>query len=112
MNHVGTAASAVQAERSPAALARLWLEDPRASRIIIASASQPTGERMPQKCLVHKLEYNVAYHCNLRCDHCDHLSPFFSPREGEFNSSISLEDFEKQIAILSRHVHGEEFLLL
>jgi len=67
---------------------------------------------MPHKCLVHKLEYNVAYHCNLRCDHCDHLSPFFTPKEGEFNSSISLADFEKQIAILSRHVHGEEFLIL
>ena len=65
-----------------------------------------------QKCLVHKLEYNVAYHCNLRCDHCDHLSPFFSPKDDEFNASISLETFEKQIAILSRHIHGEEFLIL
>ena len=65
-----------------------------------------------QKCLVHKLEYNVAYHCNLRCDHCDHLSPFFSPKDDEFNASISLETFEKQLAILSRHIHGEEFLIL
>lgn len=67
---------------------------------------------MGNKCLVHKLEYNVTHHCNLKCDHCDHLSPFFGPQETAFNSSISVGAFQKQIAILSRHVHGEEFLIL
>lgn len=67
---------------------------------------------MGHKCLVHKLEYNVAHHCNLRCDHCDHLSPFFGPKDTEFASSISLANFEKQIGILARHVHSEEFLIL
>jgi hypothetical protein len=67
---------------------------------------------MGQKCFVHKLEYNVTHHCNLKCDHCDHLSPFFGPKDTEFNNSISLENFEKQIGILARHVHSEEFLIL
>jgi organic radical activating enzyme len=67
---------------------------------------------MGQKCLVHKLEYNVTHHCNLKCDHCDHLSPFFGPKDNDFNSSISVAAFEKQIGILSRHLHSEEFLIL
>lgn len=67
---------------------------------------------MGYKCSVHKLEYNVTHHCNLKCDHCDHLSPFFGPKDAEFNSSISVASFEKQIAILSRHLHAEEFLIL
>lgn len=67
---------------------------------------------MGQKCLVHKLEYNVTHHCNLKCDHCDHLSPFFGPKDEPFNSSISVEAFEKQIGILGRYVHSEEFLIL
>lgn len=67
---------------------------------------------MGSKCLVRKLEYNVTHHCNLKCDHCDHLSPFFGPKDSEFNSSISVAAFDKQIGILSRHVHSEEFLIL
>jgi organic radical activating enzyme len=67
---------------------------------------------MGYKCSVHKLEYNVTHHCNLKCDHCDHLSPFFGPKDDEFNSSISVTAFEKQIEILGRHVHAEEFLIL
>jgi len=67
---------------------------------------------MGYKCVVRKLEYNVTHHCNLKCDHCDHLSPFFGPKDAEFNSSISLVEFEKQIGILSRYVHTEEFLIL
>ncbi|HET9306179.1 MAG TPA: radical SAM protein [Candidatus Sulfotelmatobacter sp.] len=67
---------------------------------------------MGYKCQVHKLEYNVAHHCNLKCDHCDHLSPFFGPKDDAFNTSISLEAFDQQLAVLSRHVHSEEFLIL
>jgi len=67
---------------------------------------------MGYKCSVHKLEYNVTHHCNLKCDHCDHLSPFFGPKDAEFNRSISLPEFEKHIGVLSRHIHSEEFLIL
>jgi GTP 3',8-cyclase len=67
---------------------------------------------MGYKCFVHKLEYNVTHNCNLKCDHCDHLSPFFGPKDADFDSSISVAAFEKQIGILSRHVHSEEFLIL
>jgi organic radical activating enzyme len=63
--------------------------------------------------LVKKLEYNVAHHCNLRCDHCDHLSPFFNVKEdAAYNSSISVDYFARELALLAPHVHTEKFLIL
>ena len=61
---------------------------------------------------VQKIEYNVAHHCNLRCDHCDHLSPFFSARDADFNQSISPENFARQLLMLAPHLHTENFLIL
>ena len=61
---------------------------------------------------VQKLEFNVAHHCNLRCDHCDHLSPFFSVRDADFNQSISPENFARQLAMLAPHLHTDSFLIL
>ena len=67
---------------------------------------------MPALCQVKKLEYNVAHHCNLRCDHCDHLSPFFTARDADYNSSISPENFARELASLAPHLHTERFLIL
>ena len=67
---------------------------------------------MERKCVVRKLEYNVTHHCNLKCDHCDHLSPFFGPKDAAFNGSISLKELQKQISVLGRHIHADQFLIL
>lgn len=61
---------------------------------------------------VQKLEYNVAHNCNLRCDHCDHLSPFFTGKDADYNQSISPENFAQQLAILAPYIHTERFLIL
>jgi organic radical activating enzyme len=61
---------------------------------------------------VQKLEYNVSHQCNLRCDHCDHLSPFFSAQDAEFDQSISPEEFARQLAMLAPYIHADSFLIL
>ncbi len=65
-----------------------------------------------QKYSIKKLEYNVTHHCNLKCDFCDHLSPYFSNQDSPFAASISLDTFREHLNILSRHLHSEEFLIL
>ena len=67
-----------------------------------------------KKYRVKKLEYNVTHHCNLKCDFCDHLSPWFTlaGKDAEFNQKISLDAFRKNLDVLSRYVQSEEFLIL
>ncbi|MGE5531373.1 MAG: radical SAM protein, partial [Bacteroidota bacterium] len=52
------------------------------------------------------LEYSAAYHCNLNCAHCSHLSPY-TPRG--FPSCDSLAADLERLAIV---LHTEEFRLL
>ena len=70
------------------------------------------GTGMVDKYSIRKLEYNTTHHCNLRCDSCDHLSPFFGPKDVKFDSSISLVEFNKQLDILSRYVCADELLIV
>jgi len=52
------------------------------------------------------IEYSVAYHCNLRCASCSHLSPFLRSK------FPSIESFQKDISILCTVMHSNELRLL
>ncbi len=67
---------------------------------------------MAQSYRIEKLEYNVANGCILRCDQCDHLAPFFGARDAEFTSSITPENFARQLAQLAPHIHAGSFWIL
>ncbi|MGE5531353.1 MAG: radical SAM protein [Bacteroidota bacterium] len=64
-------------------------------------------------CLIHKgklcprtLEYSAAYHCNLACNQCSHLSPYTAPRFPEPDS------LRADLARLEPVLHTPEFRLL
>ncbi|MGA3128570.1 MAG: radical SAM protein [Candidatus Korobacteraceae bacterium] len=61
---------------------------------------------------IKKLEYNLTNHCNLKCAHCDHFSPFFTVLSGDFTNSISPERFGSDLSLLSKYVHSETFWVL
>lgn len=41
------------------------------------------------KIYTNSIEYSVAYHCNLRCTQCSHLSPFMPPQFPSLDSYIN-----------------------
>lgn len=55
---------------------------------------------------LNSIEYSVAYHCNLRCTQCSHLSPFMRP---EFPS---VESFKEDLFRLSEVMHAKVIRLL
>jgi organic radical activating enzyme len=61
---------------------------------------------------VKKLEYNISHQCNLKCHLCDHLSPYFSNKDIEFDQKISLPSFCEDLHFLARYLHCDEFLIL
>ena len=65
-----------------------------------------------KKYSIKKLEYNVTHSCNLKCDFCDHLSPFFGKQDAEFESSISVERFRADMESLARYISVHQFLIL
>ena len=52
------------------------------------------------------LEYSVAYHCNLRCSACSHMSPFIDSK------LPPLESFERDVKALSKVLHAKDIRLL
>ena len=58
------------------------------------------------------LEFNLAYSCNLRCEHCDHFSPYFPAPESADGNEISLSGFTESIMHLAPHVSVEDFFFL
>jgi len=56
--------------------------------------------------ITESLEYSVAYHCNLRCANCSHLSPFVTKK------FPSLESFISDLGALAEVVHARVFRLL
>jgi hypothetical protein len=49
------------------------------------------------------LECDVVDHCNLRCAHCSHHSPFLAP------GTYPLDQFRRDVAALSRALHVRRF---
>ena len=58
------------------------------------------------KILTKSIEYSLAYHCNLQCSHCSHLSPFQTPE------SPTVQSFERDISRLTTALHAEVIRLL
>jgi hypothetical protein len=58
------------------------------------------------KLLTRAIEYAVAYHCNLRCAHCSHLSPFQAAR------FPPVESFRRDLTRLREALHTEVIRLL
>jgi hypothetical protein len=58
------------------------------------------------KMITRSLEYSVAYHCNLRCAHCSHLSPYATRR------FPPLESFVSDITTLGAVLHAKTLRLL
>lgn len=56
----------------------------------------------PLKIVREAVEINIAQHCNLRCSHCDHVSPLLPEK------LISREVFESDLMALSRVIELEE----
>jgi cyclic pyranopterin phosphate synthase len=52
------------------------------------------------------IEYSVAYHCNLKCSACSHMSPFIS------KGLPPLESFVEDITALSKALHVKDIRLL
>jgi len=52
------------------------------------------------------IEYSVAYHCNLRCSACSHMSPFISKQFPD------LESFVRDLEALSPVLHTKDIRLL
>lgn len=57
------------------------------------------------KVVTKALEYSVAYHCNMRCSGCSHMSPFLSEQYP------SLESFASDIVQLSNGLHAGQIRL-
>jgi organic radical activating enzyme len=49
------------------------------------------------------VEFNLSHACNLKCKHCDHLSPYFSLKEEQQSDVISLEKFAASFGVLAKH---------
>ncbi|MGH7703749.1 MAG: radical SAM protein [Gemmatimonadales bacterium] len=58
------------------------------------------------KIQTNAVEYSAAYHCNLRCSSCSHMSPFISKQ------FPSLESFVKDLTALNRVMHAKDIRLL
>jgi organic radical activating enzyme len=58
------------------------------------------------KVFTNSIEYSVAYHCNLQCTHCSHLSPFVDA------SFPSLNSFSEDLLCLSEIIHAKVIRLL
>ena len=58
------------------------------------------------KVITQSLEYSVAYHCNLRCAHCSHLSPYAT------RQFPSLESFVSDVTALGAVLHAKTLRLL
>jgi len=52
------------------------------------------------------IEYSAAYHCNLRCSGCSHLSPYIRRK------FPSLDSFTADVKALARAVHAKDFRLV
>lgn len=52
------------------------------------------------------VEYSVAYHCNLRCVACSHMSPFIE------KAFPPLESFERDVNALTEVLHAKDIRLL
>jgi hypothetical protein len=52
------------------------------------------------------VEYSVAYHCNLRCLACSHMSPFINKQFPQ------LKSFERDVSALSKVLHAKDIRLL
>lgn len=52
------------------------------------------------------VEYSVAYHCNLKCQACSHMSPFIDKQFPD------LESFERDVRALSTALHANDIRLL
>lgn len=59
-----------------------------------------------EKVQTRALEYSAAYHCNLRCAGCSHVSPFSSRRTPD------AEELRRELASLGRFVHAHELRLV
>lgn len=58
------------------------------------------------KIFTNAVEYSVAYHCNLRCFSCSHMSPFIDKK------LPSIESFQSDISKLNTALHAKELRLL
>ena len=58
------------------------------------------------KIFTNSIEYSVAYHCNLQCTQCSHLSPFVDA------SFPSLNSFREDLFCLSEIMHAKVIRLL
>jgi len=58
-----------------------------------------------RKIISKAVEYSVAYHCNLRCSGCSHMSPFLSKK------FPSIESFYSDITQLGEGLHAKEIRL-
>jgi hypothetical protein len=58
------------------------------------------------KILTQALEYSVAYHCNLKCSGCSHMSPFIDEK------LPPLESFRRDVEALSGVLHAKDIRLL
>jgi hypothetical protein len=52
------------------------------------------------------VEYSVAYHCNLKCSACSHMSPYVSKQ------FPALASFEADLTALSRVLHAKDIRML
>ena len=59
-----------------------------------------------EKIQTQAVEYSVAYHCNLKCSACSHMSPFISTK------LPPLESFAKDVNALSTALHAKDIRLV
>lgn len=58
------------------------------------------------KIYMKAVEYSVAYHCNLKCSSCSHMSPFLT------KNFPKIENFYNDLNVLSHVIHVNEIRLL
>ncbi len=51
-------------------------------------------------------DYQIVDHCNLRCAHCDHLSPALAKR------CVDVDDFYSDLCELAKHAHARHLQIL
>lgn len=63
-------------------------------------------DRFPERFAVRSVEYPVAQHCNLSCEHCDHASPLLPSKLAD------VAQFERDVERLAGVLQAEEFRII
>ncbi|MDH4120910.1 MAG: 4Fe-4S cluster-binding domain-containing protein [Deltaproteobacteria bacterium] len=64
------------------------------------------------KVRIERLEFNVTHGCILKCENCDHLSPFFPVADDMNGKAVNLQQYKTVVETLAKHIVLDEMVML